>query len=116
MLRRRTNDSLTSFPDEDVDLLFEDAESKYSAYSREAQLQTVVVTRIEELWTASITQVTYKQNETSENLSDIAKNLKAKLDMARKKLDEVIYSEQSPAVAIATLRKVPSYKKEYPRS
>ena len=114
MLRRKTNDSLTSFPDEDVDLLFAEAESTYSTYSREVQLQAVVVTRIEELWTASMTQVTYQQNETRENLSDIAKALKEKLELAKKKLDELIADSKPVALRTALMKKIPTRVKGYP--
>jgi hypothetical protein len=115
-LRRKTNDSSTSFPDEDVDLLFASAEDEYGTYSRSVQLQAVVVMRIDELWTASMTQVTYQQNETRENLSDIAKNLEKKLELAKAKLDELISKGSSPAVIIAAARRVPNRNRELPRS
>ena len=113
-MRRKTNDSLTSFPDADIDLLFADAESTYSAYSHEVQLQVVVVTRIEELWTASMTSVTYQQNETRENLSDIAKNLKEKLALAKAKLDELISNATPIALRTAVMKKIPTRIKDYP--
>jgi hypothetical protein len=114
LLRRKTNDSLTSFPDADVDLLFEEAAANYSDYSREVQLQAVVVARIDELWTASMTQVTYQQNETRENLSDIAKNLKEKLTLAKAKLDELIADSKPVALRTAVMKKIPSRIKGYP--
>jgi hypothetical protein len=114
LLRRKTNDSLTSFPDEGIDLLFEEAETNYSAYSREVQLQAVVVARIDELWTASMTQVTYQQNETRENLSDIAKNLKEKLTLAKAKLDELIADSKPVALRTAVMKKIPTRIKGYP--
>jgi hypothetical protein len=114
LLRRKTNDSLTSFPDEDIDLLFEEAETTYSTYSREVQLQAVVVARIDELWTASMTQVTYQQNETRENLSDIAKNLKEKLALAKAKLDELIADSKPVALRTAVMKKIPTRIKGYP--
>jgi hypothetical protein len=114
ILRRKTGDSLTSFPDEDVDLLFADAEDEYSAYTRKVQLQAVVVRRIDELWTAAMRQVTYQQNETRENLSDIAKNLKAKLDDERKKLDEMIENSKPVALRTAVMKKIPTRIKGYP--
>src|SRR5688572_13343921 len=114
LLRRKTDDSLTSFPDEDVDLLFASAEETYSAYSREVQLQSVVVTRIDELWTAAMRDVTYKQNETSENLSDIAKNLKAKLDREQEKLDDLIAKSKPVALRTAVMKKIPTRIKGYP--
>lgn len=107
---------MTSFPDDDIDLLFEDIESEYSAYSHAVHLQVLVVRRTEELWTSSLREVTYQQNETRENLSDIAKGLKDKLEKAQKKLDDLLAAEALPAVAIGTLRKIPATRKEYPRS
>jgi arginine deiminase len=115
-LRRETGDSLTSLLDEDVDLLFSKAETEYSAYSQQVKLQAVVVYRIDELLTASIPDVTYQQNETRENRSDIAKGLEGKLARARKRLDELIADEKAPAVAFGKMRKIPKPRKEYPRS
>jgi arginine deiminase len=116
LLRRETGDSLTSLLDEDVDLLFSKAETEYSAYSQQVKLQAVVVYRIDELLTASIPDVTYQQNETRENRSDIAKGLEGKLARARKRLDELIADEKAPAVAFGKMRKIPKPRKEYPRS
>ena len=116
LLRRKTGDTQTSFPDEDVDLLFADIADEYSAYSRRVQLQAVVVARVGELYTASIREVTYQQNETRENLSDIAKALEKKLAREQAKLDDMMLGETYPPVSIGKMKRVPTYIKRYPNS
>lgn len=114
LLRRETGDSLTSFPDADVDLLFSKAETEYATYSHPVQVQAVAVYRIEELLTASIPDVTYQQNETREQRSDIAKGLESKLARAQKKLEELIAKETPVALRTAVMKKIPTRIKGYP--
>jgi hypothetical protein len=114
LIRRKTGDTSASFSDADIDLLFDEAESSYSGYSRSVIFQAVVVARLEELWTAALVQVTYKQNEASENLSDIAKALEKRFRQASAKLDNLIASEKAPAVGFASIRYFPTRDKDVP--
>lgn len=114
LVRRKTSDSDSTFPDTDVDLLFNEAETNYSGYSRQVITQAVVVSRLEELWTESTKHVTYQSNELRENLSDIAKNLKDRIDAAKAKLDELIKLEKGVALQTAVMKKIPSRIKRYP--
>ena len=114
LLRREKGDSLTSFPDEDVDLLFSKAETEYSVYSHQVQLQAVAMYRIDELLTASIPDVTYQQNETRENRTDIQKGLEGKLVRAQKRLDELLAVEKPIALRTAVMKVIPTRIKGYP--
>lgn len=114
LLIRKTGDTETTFPSEDADLLFDEAESDYADYSRKVIFNAVVVARLTELWTASTKQVTYQLNETRFNLSDIAKALKDRLDSAQAKLDDLLALEKPLAVGMGTIRKVPTKWREVP--
>jgi len=114
LIRRKTADTATSFPDEDVDLLFDDAESIYSDYSRDVILQAVLVARLEELWTASISSVSYKENESSENLSDIAKMLEKRKQDAETRLKELISKETPVALRTAVMKRIPTRSRTFP--
>jgi ElaB/YqjD/DUF883 family membrane-anchored ribosome-binding protein len=114
LVRRKTTDSETSFPDEAIDLLFDEAETKYTGYSRQVIFQSVVVERLEEIWTESTKHVTYQSNELRENLSDTAKNLKDRIEAAKTKLDELIKSEKGVALRTAVMKRVPTRIKGYP--
>lgn len=114
LLWRKTGDTIASLPVDAIDLLFADAEEEYAAYSRRVQLQAVVVNRIDELWLSAAREVTYKQNETSESLSDIAKQLKAKLDREQTKLDDMVAAEKPVALRTAVMKKIPTRIKGYP--
>lgn len=115
-VRLETTDTEDSLPGDAIDPMFDKAEVDYDGYSREVIVQAVVVMRLRQLWLVASREVTYKQNETSENLSDMAKNLKPIFDDAKKKLDELVAKEKAPAVAFGKLRKIPKPRREYPRS
>ena len=114
LIQRRTGDTAASLGDADVQLLWSEAESNYADYSRDVWKQAVIVARREELWMAASAQVTYKQNEASENLSDIAKQLKQLYDDAKKKLDDLIASEKPVALRTAVMKRIPTRRKTYP--
>lgn len=114
LLRRKTSDTSATLTDPDIDLLFDEAEVDYSGYSRDVIFWAVVLARREELWMASAREVTYQQNETRENLSDIAKHLKELADAARKKLEELVALEKPVALRTAVMKKIPTRIKGYP--
>lgn len=115
-IRRKTGDTVTSFGDEDMDLVFTEASELYASYTRTVWLQAVVVMRLRELWLGASRSVTYQQNETRENLSDIPKNLKALWEQEKKALEEMVDAQKAPAVAIGRIRRVPTQTREEPRS
>ena len=70
--------------------------------------------RIDELLTASIPDVTYQQNETRENRTDIQKGLEGKLVRAQKRLDELLAVEKPIALRTAVMKVIPTRIKGYP--
>lgn len=113
-VRRRTSDTDTTFPTDDVNLLFDQAEEDYAAYSRRVIFQAVVIARLKELVIAASKSVTYQLNETRENLSDIAKILAEQLKEEEAALDELISLEKPVALRTAVMKRVPSRIKGYP--
>jgi hypothetical protein len=114
LVRYKTTDNETSFPDDVVNLLFDEAEVTYAGYSRTVIVQAVVISRLEAIWTESTKHVTYQANELRENLSDTAKNLKDRIEAAKAKLDELIGREKGIALRTAVPKRVPTRIKGYP--
>ena len=115
-IRRKTGDTVSDFGDEALDLVFTEASELYASYTRTVWLQAVVVMRLEERIIEHAEDVTYQQNETRENLSDVPKVLERSLARAKKQLDAIVSAQTSPAVAIGRLRTVPTRAREEPRS
>ena len=114
LLRRKSGDSVTSLPDEDLDMLFEQAETDYVDYSRKVIFQAVLVERKRELLAVARKAVTYQLNETRENLSDIAKGLAEDLEKEEAKLAELISLEKPVALRTAVMKRIPTRIKGYP--
>jgi hypothetical protein len=116
MLRRKTSDTATSLPDDDIELIFEEVEAKYSDYltNRPVILQAAIVSRLKELVVAASKSVTYQLNETRINRSDTAKVLQDSLDDAQKELDTLLADVKPIAVGMGNIRRVPTQWKDTP--
>lgn len=113
LVRFKTGDDASSLSTEIIDMLFDEAEAKYGSYSRNVIKQAVIVERYRNLVASSRQDVTYKQNETSENISDISKGYAQDLDREEAKLASMISSEGTPAYIVAT-RRIPSKNRDMP--
>lgn len=96
-----------------LDMLYDKAETQYAAYSRDVVSQAVLVEVYRNLVATHRQDVNYKQNETSENLSDIAKGYAQDLEAAKAELNEMIESEGVSAYIVST-RRIPSNRKDTP--
>jgi acyl-CoA reductase-like NAD-dependent aldehyde dehydrogenase len=114
LVRRATGDNETSFPNDDVDLLFDKAESDYSGYSRKVIFQAVLVYRLRELTTSAAKRADYKLNETEEKRSQTAKALMELFEDAKEDLEELLKLEKGVALRTAVMKKIPSRIKGYP--
>lgn len=112
--RFKTGDDDTSLPNDIIDLLFEEAEEEYPGKTRKVIIQAVNVLRRENLLMQACKNVTYRQNEATENLSDIAKGMAADLEKERAKLDEMVKDEDGPIGYVGAIRKVPTRRREEP--
>jgi gas vesicle protein len=113
-LRRDIGASVAALSDADADALFEEAGEKYTdeatiaAYTRVLGLQGILAD--------SARLTTYKQNESTENLSDIFKHLKELLKVWEDKVTDAIASAagSSGAARFGSVRRKPATIKEYP--
>jgi hypothetical protein len=113
-LRRDVGANETSLPDETIQDIFDEAGEKYTdtgtitAYTR--------VLTIQSLLSSSARLTTYKQNESSENLSDVFKHLRDLLAIWEAKTDDAITAAagSSGAARFGGVRRKPAKVREYP--
>jgi len=95
----------------EIDALWDDAALLYD--DTRVIRQQVIVDALDGLLADSAKRVSYKQNESSENLSDVFKALEKLRDKHAAKLAVLLESQRGSA-KIAGLKKVPSRDKEWP--
>lgn len=111
-LRRDVGANSTALSDADADALFEEAGETYSdaasayAYARVLALQGILAN------SAKLTS--YKQNESTENLSDIFKHLKELLKVWEDKTTDAVGAAGSGAARFGGVRRKPAPVREYP--
>lgn len=112
-LRRDVGANSTALSDGDADDLFDEAGETYSdtasayAYAR--------VLAIRGLLASSAKLTSYKQNESSESLSDVFKHLQELLKHWSGEVDEAIRAN-SGAARFGSVRRKPARVREYPES
>lgn len=113
-LRRDTGTTETSLPDEDIQDIFDEAGEKYSDSATAASFARVLV--IQSLLSNAAKLHSYKANESSENLSDVFKNLQALLKVWEGKVSDAITDAagSSGAARFGGLRRKPAKVREYP--
>lgn len=113
-LRRDTGSTEASLSDEDIQDIFDEAEEKYTDTAT-ATAYTRVLT-IQSLLSGAAKMTSYKQNESSENLSDVFKNLQALLKVWEGKVSDAITDAagSSGAARFGGLRRKPAKVREYP--
>lgn len=87
-------DTGDGFTDPEIDRLFARAEAVYSDAALIYAYAKVLGAR--QLYAQAIKRVTYKQGDSTENLSDIAKGLKQLEQMYQGELDDLVNSKSSP--------------------
>lgn len=111
-LRRDLGASVAALSDGDAADLLEEAGEKYSdadtayAYARVLGLQGLL--------SSSARLTSYKQNESTESLSDIFKHLKELLKVWEDKTTDAIAATGSGAARFGSVRRKPARIKEYP--
>lgn len=111
-LRRDIGASEAALSDEDAADLIEEAGETYAdaataaAYARVLALQGILA--------SSAKLTSYKQNESTENLSDIFKHVKELLSVWEDKVTEAIDSAGSGAARFGGIRLKPARIREYP--
>jgi hypothetical protein len=112
-LRSDTGTDATSLPDAEIDAIYEDGESKYSdATSADAYARVVVFRR---LMAQAAPRTSYKQNQSTESLSDMFKAYADLLKQWESALAEaVIAASTSGAARWGGMKKKPTRLKEFP--
>lgn len=111
-LRRDVGANSTALSDADADALFEEAGETYSdaasayAYARVLALQGILA--------SSAKLTSYKQNESSESLSDVFKHLKELLKVWEDKTTDAVAAGGSGAARFGSVRRKPATVREYP--
>lgn len=115
-LRRDTGTDVSSLEDDDADAIFVEAGEKYTNTATIAAYARVLV--IQSLLSSSAKLTTYRQNESTENLSDVFKHLKELLAVWEGKVDDAITAAagSSGAARFGGVRRKPAGLKEYPGS
>ena len=100
------------FDDEAIQRLYDRATAAYSdATIYEAEMRVI---GIRQLLLDSAKRVTYKQNQSSENQSDIFKHLKEALDIWTQIRNGEIEAQAGGGVGFFALTKTPKRKKDVP--
>jgi hypothetical protein len=112
-LRRDTGSNSSALSDGDADDLYDEAGELYTddasiaAYARVLALQGILA--------SSAKLTSYKQNESSESLSDVFKHLRELLSYWQGELDTAVRGA-SGAARFGSVRRKPARVREYPES
>lgn len=111
--RRKLGYSITAISDADIDAVFDYVEAIYLGenYSRNVIVQAAVVEGRSNLLAEAAKRASYKQNESSEQTSDIFRHLKTLYDEDAKELDRLKALER-PSIK---LRRLAIPRREYGR-
>ncbi len=112
VIRLKIGDSgVVVFTDPELNALWDDAALGHE--DERVILQQTVVDALEALLADSAKRVTYRQNESQENLSDVFKHLEKLHSKHQARLTSLLESTQSVA-RLGHMKPTPSRLKEYP--
>jgi len=117
-LRRQLALNETQLPDDEIQALYTEAEELYplATYSRAVIFAAVRLQGAKDLLAEVAQRVTYSQNQSREQLSDLTKNVKELVRLYTDELAELLNTE-NPALPPARwgwTKTTPSVKLEYP--
>jgi hypothetical protein len=112
-LREDIGADSTSLPDADADAIFTEAgEAHTDATAIKAATRVIAIRR---LLASSAKLTTYKQNASSENLSDVFKHLRMLLGVWQGELDDAVAGASANGAArFGGIRRKPKKIREYP--
>lgn len=112
-IRRDTGTDATSLPDATIQEIFDEAAEIYTDANSALYYTRVAV--ITGLLSSSARLSSYRQNESSENLSDVFKHLQSLLELWQGKLDTAVtLGTVTSAARFGGTRRKPASVKEYP--
>lgn len=110
-LRADIDADSTTFPDDEVDDIFEEAQESYSDSAAYTAYTRVIALR--RLLASAAKRTSYVQNQSSENLSDVFKHLKQLLDLWQGELGGAVGGTIGAVKLGGTRRKFKTIR-EYP--
>lgn len=114
-LRADTGTDSTSLTDAEIDDIYDAGVILYTdTASLEAYGRVIVFRR---LMAQAASRTSYKQNQSTEELSDLIKHFKMMVDLWKAQLDEAVAAAESAltgAFKMGRSKRVPSRLKEYP--
>lgn len=111
-LRRDVGATASTLSDDDATDLFDEAGETYTDTATAAAYARVLA--IQGILASSAKLTSYKQNESSEELSDVFKHLKDLLKLWEDKVSDAIAATGSGAVRFGRVRLKPARIREYP--
>lgn len=110
-----TNSAVDVFSNDEVDTLYTEADADYSSYSESVIRIATVLLGYETLMADAIKQVTYLQNDSRIDASDLSRNMRLWVAEWRKKLDMAIREDGSSSIVrTGVTKRVPARSKEFP--
>lgn len=111
-LRRSLDGCASSLSDDYIDELFAEAGETYTDLATiSAQVRVLA---LEQMFAGSSRQTSYKQNESSESLSDLSPKIKALLDYWKGERDLAVAAGGGGAARFGSTRRRPAIVREYP--
>jgi hypothetical protein len=118
-LRRQLDLTPTALPDAEIEDTWAEAAERYSGYADNA-LILYAVTRLQlvrDLMVKAAKTVSYTQNDSSDDLSDVMKHLRSIESMYQRELNTLIDDEDTrPTVRWGSMTGKPSRPKGYPNA
>lgn len=111
-LRQDVGANSTALSDADADEIYTEAAETYTdSATINAYTRTIAIRR---LLASSARLTSYKQNESTENLSDVFKHLKELLKLWEGKTTDAVAAGGSGAARFGSVRRKPATVREYP--
>ena len=103
------------FLNTEIDTLYTETDADYSTYSEGVIRIATVLLGYEALMADAVKQVTYLQNDSRIDGSDLSKNMMKWIDTWRKKLEDAMRADGSSSIVrTGVTKRVPSRSKEFP--
>lgn len=115
-LRRQLGADAESLPDAEIADLFSEAEATYLGYARDVVFAAVRLQAWRDMMAQAAKEVTYREGSSSENLSDLMKNMRALEASYKQMLDDAIqdHSRNKLTGLWGSMNKTPTRRKEWP--
>lgn len=110
-----SDSSIDVFGNDEIDIIYTEADADYASYSERVIRIAAVVLGYEEIMADAVKQVTYLQNDSRIDGSDLPKNLMKWIEDWREKLEAAMRGDGSSSIVrTGVTKRIPSRRKEFP--